>query len=291
MRASDYELLDSGDGRKLERFGDFVLDRPRSNAVWRPQLPPARWQAADASFVREGGSQWHWRRRCPDDWVVNIDGLRFRLLPNEFGHLGVFPDHRACWALIAARVAARRARGGPAPGVLNLFAYTGGATLAAARAGAEVCHLDASRKSVQQARDNAALNELGSAPIRWIEDDAAKFLRREVRRGRKYEGIVLDPPSFGRGTRQEVFKIDLHLREILDLCRELLSPRPSFLVVTCHTTEFTPLVLRHLLSQALAGLPGELDCREMVLAGGPGVLPVPSGSLAAWLGAEEEGRA
>jgi 23S rRNA (cytosine1962-C5)-methyltransferase len=168
--------------------------------------------------------------------------------------------------------------------VLNLFAYSGGASLAAARAGAEVCHLDASRKMVTWARRNAELNGLVDAPIRWIVDDVRRFLKREQRRGRRYDGIILDPPSFGRGKRQEVFKIDDHLGELLDQCREVLSSSPRFVFLSCHTPGYTPLVLTHLLEQMQQGCPGDTESGEMILPGVGGVRPVPSGSYAVWRG-------
>ena len=213
-----YELLDSGNGAKLERFGEVVLARPCAQAVWQPQRP-ARWKSADATFDREDGNRWHGRNRLPQEWVIDVDGTRFRLSGTDFGHLGIFPEQRAQWAWIRETVAAA----GRPVRVLNLFAYSGGSTLAAARGGAEVCHLDASKGMVQWARANAALNGLESHPIRWIVDDAHKFLNREIRRGRRYDGIILDPPTYGRGGNGETYKIERDLTETLRLCRALLS--------------------------------------------------------------------
>ena len=277
-----YALLDSGDGRKLEQFGEFRIDRPCSQAVWRQQLPRAAWDQAAAVFSREGGNHWSFRGQLPEQWTVTIEGLSFTVQPTDFGHLGVFPEHRCAWGWLSERVAAAVNAGGSPPSVLNLFAYSGGATLAAARAGAKVCHLDASKKMVAWARANAELNQLGGAPIRWIVDDVAKFLAREHRRDTRYDGIILDPPSFGRGTRQEVFKIDTHLRDILDLCRAVLAPSPLFVVLTCHTPGYTPTVLHHLLRQALPPTGGAIETGEMVLEGSGEALPVPSGVFAGW---------
>lgn len=280
-RHSDYELLDSGGGRKLERFGRCVLARPCAQAIWQPCLPPARWEAADASFDREDGQRWHSRERLPESWQIEVDGLRFRLSGTDFGHLGIFPEQRDCWQWIDATV--RVAPPSPAPlRVLNLFAYSGGATLAAARAGAEVCHLDASAGMVDWARANAAANDLAAAPIRWIVDDAHKFLVREIRRGRRYEGIVLDPPSFGRGARGEVYKIERDLPRTLELCRQLLSERPLFLLLSAHTSGVTPVVLANLLDDLRLGRAGTTTSGEMLLTGGTGVRPVPSGCMARW---------
>ena len=272
-----YELLDSGNGAKLERFGEVVLARPCAQAVWQPQRP-ARWKEADATFDREEGNRWHGRSRLPKEWAIDVDGTRFRLSGTDFGHLGIFPEQRAQWAWIRETVAAahRPLR------VLNLFAYSGGSTLAAARDGAEVCHLDASKGMVQWARANAALNGLESHPIRWIVDDAHKFLNREVRRGRRYDGIILDPPTYGRGGNGETYKIERDLTETLRLCRALLSDAPRFLLLSAHTPGHTPVVLSNVLTQALRGLGGAVSAGEMLLTGAPDVFPLPSGAYARW---------
>ena len=272
-----YELLDSGNGAKLERFGEIVLARPCAQAVWQPQRP-ARWKSADATFDREDGNRWHGRNRLPQEWVIDVDGTRFRLSGTDFGHLGIFPEQRAQWTWIRETVAAA----GRPVRVLNLFAYSGGSTLAAARGGAEVCHLDASKGMVQWARANAALNGLESHPIRWIVDDAHKFLNREIRRGRRYDGIILDPPTYGRGGNGEIYLIERDLTETLRLCRALLSDSPLFLLLSAHTPGHTPIVLGNVLTQALRGLGGAVTSGEMVLAGAPDVFPLPSGAYARW---------
>ena len=281
--ASDYALLDSGNGRKLERFGAYVLTRPCAQAIWRPRLPPAEWEAAHAAFDRESGNRWHSRERLPDEWNVEVDALRFRLSGTDFGHLGIFPEQRESWRWIGERVQAARGAAAQEPvRVLNLFAYSGGSTLAAARAGAEVCHLDASAGMVEWARANAALNALEQAPIRWIVDDAHKFLARELRRGRRYEGLILDPPSFGRGAKGEVYKIERDLPQTLDLCRQLFSAAPRFLLLSAHTPGITPAVLENLLAERFEDVPGRLASGEMALAGAAGVRPLPSGCMARW---------
>lgn len=272
-----YELLDSGNGAKLERFGEIVLARPCAQAVWQPQRP-ARWKSADATFDREDGNRWHGRNRLPQEWVIDVDGTRFRLSGTDFGHLGIFPEQRAQWTWIRETVAAA----GRPVRVLNLFAYSGGSTLAAARGGAEVCHLDASKGMVQWARANAALNGLENHPIRWIVDDAHKFLNREIRRGRRYDGIILDPPTYGRGGNGETYKIERDLTETLRLCRALLPDSPLFLLLSAHTPGHTPIVLGNVLTQALRGLGGAVTSGEMVLAGAPDVFLLPSGAYARW---------
>ena len=278
---TDYELLDSGRGAKLERFAGVTLSRPCAQAVWQP-CTPKRWAQADATFDREEGNRWHGRSRLPKQWVLTVDGTRFNLSGTDFGHLGIFPEQRAQWAWIKAQVAAAREGRSERPRVLNLFAYSGGSTLAAALAGAEVCHVDASKGMVQWARENAELNGLKEHPIRWIVDDVHKFMNRELRRGRQYEGIILDPPTYGRGGNGETYKIERDLPETLRLCRALLSDRPKFLLLSAHTPGHTPIVLGNILTQAMRGLGGTLETGEMCLTGAPEVFPLPSGAYARW---------
>ncbi|MBR2838594.1 MAG: class I SAM-dependent methyltransferase [Kiritimatiellae bacterium] len=260
----DYELLDSGGGRKLERFGRYVLARPCSQALWKPALPVAEWGRADASFDREDGNRWHGRSNLPKEWTIETAGIKLRLGGTDFGHLGVFPEQRAQWGWIRRTVRAACA-GGAAPRVLNLFAYSGGSTLAAALGGAEVCHLDASRGMVDWARENARLNGLAESPIRWIVDDAHKFMRREVRRGRRYDAVVLDPPTFGRGAGGEMYKIERDLGETLGLVKELLSDRPLFVLFSSHTPGLSRVVAENLLSQLFPS--AGVESGEMLLEG------------------------
>jgi 23S rRNA (cytosine1962-C5)-methyltransferase len=281
-RDRNYELLDSGNGRKLERFGPYVLARPCAQAVWQPRQPASVWDAADAAFDREEGHRWHSREKLPDEWVVEVDGIQFRLGSTDFGHLGIFPEQRESWRWIGETLRAAKPAGQEPIHVLNLFAYSGGSTLAAARAGAEVCHLDASAGMVDWARTNAKLNGLEAAPIRWIVEDAHKFLTREFRRGRRYEGIILDPPSFGRGAKGEVYKIERDLPQTLELCRQLLADKPLFVLLSAHTPGITPVVLENLLADVLQDIPGRIMGGEMVLAGEQTAPPTPSGCMARW---------
>jgi 23S rRNA (cytosine1962-C5)-methyltransferase len=278
-----YELLDSGDGRKLERFGPWVLSRPAAQAAWHAHRGEGAWAAAHASFDREEGQRWVSRADLPAEWVVEIDSLRFRLARTDFGHVGIFPEQRPQWAWITDRLrAAKERRGGGEVTLLNVFAYSGGSTLAAARAGASVCHVDASRGMVTWASGNAKLNGLQDAPVRWIVDDARKFLSREERRGRHYDAIVLDPPTFGRGAKGEVYKIDDGLRGTLRSASKLLSDDPALFLLTSHTPGFTPTVLANLVGQTLHGRGGRIESGEMLLEGAPDVLPLPSGAWARW---------
>ncbi len=277
-----YSLLDSGDQYKLERFGEHILARPCAQAVWRPVLPTHIWKAADAHFSRDQGNRWTAIRSLPKFWNTTLHGLKFKIAPTDFGHVGLFPEHSSQWKWMESvlKKASKPAR------VLNLFAYSGGATLVAARAGASVCHLDASRSAVAWARENAALNALEGKPIRWIIEDVAKFLQREIKRGVRYDGVILDPPSFGRGRQGEVFVIERDLQELLHAVRQLLSDHPLFIIFTSHTPGFTPLVLHHLLQQVLQGLGGDLETGEMLLPvleeKEKNIFSVPSGSFARW---------
>ncbi|MBS0621077.1 MAG: class I SAM-dependent methyltransferase [Verrucomicrobia bacterium] len=270
-----YELIDSGNQQKLERFGDYLIVRPCSQALWRPALSAENWDRADALFTREKGNAWKFKKKLPKSWIAEIDGLEFQIAPTDFGHLGVFPEHSLLWREMEEAIRSCTV----APSVLNLFAYSGGATLAAARAGAKVCHLDASKGMVDWARQNAQLNGLEKAPIRWIVDDAIRFLKREVKRGVRYEGIILDPPSFGRGSKGEVFKIESDIHQILELCRSVLSDAPLFVLFTTHTPGMTPTVLSHLLEQFMPD--GTIAAKELLLPAQKG-LGIPYGCAAKW---------
>ena len=269
----EYQFIDSGAGNKLERFGAYILLRPCGQAVWQPQEREAVWRNAHATFSRQGGKGWS--GVAPTSWNIEVEGITFKVSPTEFGHLGLFPEQRPFWRWVRETVTAfGNAR------LLNLFAYSGGITLAAAQGGAQVCHLDASKGMVAWARENGALNSLGDAPIRWIVDDVRKFLKREISRGRRYDAIVLDPPTFGRGAQGELFKIEEHLPEILEQCCELLSDTPLFVLLSCHTPGFTPMTLQHLMRQSFGG---ESEVGEMLLTGDGATLPLPSGTYARWM--------
>ncbi|MBA2367466.1 MAG: class I SAM-dependent methyltransferase [Candidatus Protochlamydia sp.] len=277
--SSSYALLDSGDGKKLERFGSYLLSRPCSQAVWKPQLPPHEWGTAHALFSREEENKWSGLARLPEMWEIEAAGIKFKISPTDFGHLGIFPEQKPFWEWIQTTLALRHK-----PRVLNLFAYSGGSTLAAAKAGAAVCHLDASKGMVAWARENALLNGLKEAPIRWIVEDVKKFIQREIKRGSRYEAIILDPPSFGRGSKGELFKIEEEIVPLLHECRLLLSDQPIFILFSCHTPGFSPLVMDHLLTQAMHGIEGFIDAGEMILEGKGGAFDVPSGTFARWVG-------
>jgi len=273
--ADDYELIDSGDGRKFERFGRQTLVRPCSQALWQPR-DEASWSRATAMFDREDGNRWHGRGSLPKEWTIETAGIRFKLSGTDFGHLGIFPEQRAQWKWIRETVAARMAAdNGQRPRVLNLFAYSGGSTLAAALGGAEACHLDASRGMVQWARDNAALNGLQDHPIRWITDDVHKFLRREIRREHRYEAVIFDPPTFGRGANGETYKIERDLKETIDLVKGVLSEKPLFVLFSSHTPGLSCVVAENIMSQSFPRA-RRIESGEMLLeaaSGGAGAPP------------------
>jgi len=264
--STNYQLLDSGNGQKLERFGEYILLRPCPQAVWKMSMKPN----PDATFTRE--ERWIFHKKLPKTWTVFHGGVEFKIAPTEFGHLGLFPEHADLWEWSRPLIKKNSK-------ILNLFAYSGGVTLAAAQQGAQVCHLDASKGMVDWARENAQLNKVEKSPIRWIVDDALKFLKREVKRESLYDGIILDPPTYGRGAKGEVFKIEEDILPLLELCRSLLSKKPSFLIFSCHTPGFTPLAMDHLLAQTMPK--GNIEVGEMVLHS-PDTFAIPSGSFAKW---------
>lgn len=259
----DYALLDSGMGRKLERFGPYTFVRSEPRAMWRPALPESAWQAADAVFQltgEESGGRWDCKRPLPSSWTLQYQGLRFEVQAVASRHMGVFPEQAAHWDWLASQIKAARR---PVR-VLNLFGYTGLATLAAAQAGAEVTHVDASKRAVSQARRNQELSGLAQRPIRWIVEDVPKYVQRELRRGSRYEGLILDPPKFGRGAGGQVWEFFEHLPALLDACRELLSAKPLFVILTAYAVQASALYLYYALEERLRDLEGTLLVGELV---------------------------
>ena len=278
--ASGYQLLDTGNGAKLEQVGPYRLVRPAPQALWRPSYPAEVWDTAVARYHRQssGGGTWTYKSTLPPTWVVTYCDLTLKVRLTDFGHLGFFAEHGPHWQWLRQYVqdARRPIR------LLNAFAYTGGMSLAAAAAGASVVHLDAAEGIVAWARDNAQLSGLAAARIRWVVEDVTKFLTREVRRGNKYDAIVLDPPSFGRGSKGEVWKLERDLPALLDLCSQVLSDEPLCVLLSAHTPGVTPLVLAHLLADMLGNHRGLLTSMEMVIPHSDGTRVLPSGALARW---------
>lgn len=283
MDHSDYLLIDSGEGKKLEQFGPYTISRPAAQALWLPALSKKQWKSANATFTRE--PEMRWLKGIQEEWSIEVASIRFHLKLTDFGHLGLFPEQRDQWEWLQTFLPKEEKKRERPLRVLNLFAYSGGATLAAAKGGAEVCHLDASKGMVQWARDNAKLNGLENHPIRWIVDDVIKFLQREERRGNHYDGIILDPPTYGKGSRGEVFKFEKELNHLLHLCRSVLSKDPAFILLSCHTPNVTPTILTNILTQLMEPFGGATEGGEMLLKGKEGILPLPSGVFARWTNA------
>lgn len=269
----DFSVVDTGDGEKLERWGNYVLRRPDPQVIW-PKQAPALWEKADAWYHRssKGGGEWEFFSRLPERWTLAYGALRFHVRPTGFKHTGLFPEQAANWDWMAGLIHAAAAQG-KKPRVLNLFAYTGGATMACAAAGAMVCHVDASKGMVQWARENQALSGIADDSVRWIIDDALKFVQREMRRGIRYDGILMDPPSYGRGPGGEVWKMEDRVFELADACAQLLSDTPLFFLLNAYTTGLQPAVLSNLLRIAVQGRHG--GCAEA----GELALPVASGGM------------
>lgn len=264
----EYELLDTGNFEKLERFGSYVTRRPEPQAFWRPSLAEAEWQRADASFRRDARSdergEWRLRQGMPERWTVTYSSermrLRMRLGLTSFKHVGLFPEQAANWEFIHEQCARLSAAGGAAPRVLNLFAYTGGATLAARAAGAEVTHVDSVKQVVTWAREN--MEASGLEGVRWIVEDAMKFVQRELRRGNRYRGIILDPPAYGRGANGEKWVLEEGLCQMLECCAALLEPHGAFLVLNLYSMGLSSTLARTAVRQAF-GAPREEQWGEL----------------------------
>lgn len=276
---ADYGLIDSGHGRKLERYGPYRFIRPEGQALWSPRLP--EWQA-DGEFVpgsdEDGGGRWQFSREVPKEgWPLAWDDVKFTAQCTPFRHLGFFPDMAPVWEWMRGRLA-----GQSDAQTLNLFGYTGVGTLALSQCG-PVAHVDASKKSVAQARENAALSGLAERPIRWLVDDAAKFAAREVRRGRRYDGIILDPPKFGRGPDGEVWRLEEGLPPLISDCRRLLDADSRFLFLTVYAVRMSSLALAGLLTEHFADLPGTIEHGDLaVREEGEGGRLLPTAIFARW---------
>lgn len=280
---SDYGLIDSGHGRKLERYGRFRFIRPEPQAMWAPAQDD--WQA-DGEFVpgsdEEGGGRWFYERPVPaEGWPLEWREVTFQSSCTPFRHLGFFPDMAPVWEWMRGRIADKVSAGDQAQ-VMNLFGYTGVGTLAMAATGAQMVHVDASKKSVAQARANAALSGLEDRPVRWIVDDAAKFVAREVRRGRRYDGILLDPPKYGRGPDGEVWRLEEDLPGLIAHCRQLLDADSRFLFLTVYAVRMSALAIGELLRQAFADLPGTVEAGELVVREEARGLMLPTAIWARW---------
>ena len=290
MRAAnwkDYELLDTSAGERLERWGEVILIRPDPQIIWNTPKQLALWKQAHARYRRSstGGGAWQILKKVPPVWKISYGDLRFQLKTMGFKHTGVFPEQAVNWDFTGNLI-----RNASKPlKVLNLFAYTGGATLACAQAGASVCHVDASKGMVAWARENAAVSGLSDRPIRWLVDDCIKFVQREQRRGNQYDGIIMDPPSYGRGPGGEVWKLEEQLFSLVELCRSILSPDAKFFLLNSYTTGLSPSVMEYLLGVLLQKpMGGRVASDEIGLPVTSTGQVLPCGSTAIWTGKDVE---
>ncbi len=283
----DYEVLDTGDGEKLERWGDYLLIRPDPQVIWHAPRKDREWKHPNGHYHRssKGGGSWEFFD-LPEQWDIRYDlaigkTLTFRLKPFQFKHTGLFPEQAANWDWCGKRIA-DAAQSGRQIKILNLFAYTGGATLAAAAAGAHVTHVDASKGMVTWARENAAASGLAEAPIRWLVDDCVKFVERELRRGNHYDGIIMDPPSYGRGPKGELWKLEDNIHDLIRLCAGLLSEDALFYLINSYTTGLSPAVLTYMLSTELKARGGRVESSDIGLPVTKTGLVLPCGSTGRW---------
>ncbi len=278
---TDYRILDTSDGEKLEIWGGRILVRPDPQIIWKPEKNAALWNKADAVYHRseKGGGRWEYKKNLPESWTISYGELKFIIRPTGFKHTGLFPEQAVNWDYMADKI--QRAKR-PVK-VLNLFAYTGGATLACANAGASVSHVDASKGMVQWARENAALSGLDDKPVRWLVDDCEKFVKREIRRGNFYDAVVMDPPSYGRGPGGEIWKLEDQIYGLVKTCAAVLSDNPLFFVLNSYTTGLSPSVMAYILHDILVGkFGGRISADEIGIPVESSGMALPCGSTAIW---------
>lgn len=275
----DYEILDMANGEKLERWGNIILIRPDPQIIWSDKLKPELWKKANAHYHRSktGGGEWEYIKNVPESWQIRYKDLTFNLKPMGFKHTGLFPEQAVNWDFMINKIrnAGREIK------VLNLFAYTGGATVACSYAGASVCHVDSSKGMTLWAKENVASSGLSERPIRFIIDDVIKFVQREIRRGNKYDAIVMDPPSYGRGANGEVWNIEESLYTLVELCTQVLSDKPLFFIINSYTTGLAPTILANILNLTIKK-DGKISCGEIGLPMKDSKLILPCGIYGRW---------
>ena len=281
----DYEVIDTSSGEKLERWGDYILVRPDPQVIWNTPKNNSGWKKPNGHYHRssKGGGEWEFFK-LPNEWSINYNSLTFNLKPFSFKHTGLFPEQAVNWDWFSSIIKeAKKKDPSKQIKVLNLFAYTGGATLSAAAAGAHVTHVDASKGMVGWAKENAASSGLSDAPIRWLVDDCVKFVEREIRRGNKYDGIIMDPPSYGRGPKGEIWKIEESIHSFIKLCSNLLSDNPLFFLVNSYTTGLAPAVLTYMIStEIVKPFGGHVESEEIGLPVKNTGLVLPCGASGRW---------
>lgn len=276
----DYEILDTSDGEKLERWGDTILIRPDPQIIWNTPKT-SEWKTADAHYLRstKGGGEWKNYKKIKNNWAISYKNLKFNIKPTGFKHTGLFPEQAVNWDFFQDVISKEKRK----IKVLNLFAYTGGATLACAAAGADVCHVDASKGMVAWARENAQLSNLSDKPIRWIVDDCEKFVAREIKRGNTYDAIIMDPPSYGRGPNGEIWKLEEQIYNMVSACSKVLSDNPLFFVLNSYTTGLSPSVMEYLIGVTVGQkFDGKITCDEIGLKVTKTGYNLPCGSTAIW---------
>ncbi|MGB8815849.1 MAG: class I SAM-dependent methyltransferase [Minisyncoccia bacterium] len=282
----DYELLDSGDGEKLERYGKYILRRPDPQALWKKVLPESDWKGADGYFYNESGKKgWKKSVSMPNEWQISFDELKFNIKPTAFKHTGVFPEQESNWKWIKEKVKKevllRSGLGKPVK-LLNLFGYTGGATLAGLSAGAEVTHIDGSKSTITWAKENAILSGLSGMPVRWLVDDARKFVMREIKRGNKYDGIIMDPPSFGRGGKGEIWKIEDDFLKLIEECSKILSDNPVLFLINGYAAGYSATAYYNALESILKKYNGSFEAGELTIEESKSGRLLPCGIFARW---------
>lgn len=274
----DYELLDSGENEKLERYGKFVLSRPDPQALWNKNLSEKEWQKADAIFTRDEKAGWKIKLGMPKEWQIELGELKFWIKPTAFKHVGIFPEQISNWDFMRDLIK----KSNREINVLNLFGYTGGATLACLEAGVKVCHLDGSKVAINWAKENAEISGLKDKPIRWILDDARAFIKREIKRGKKYEAIIMDPPAFGRGPDGELWKIEEHFLNLLELCKSVLSDKPLFFIINGYASGYSALAYKNNLDEIMKNFSGEIEIGELTIEESKSKRLLPAGIFARW---------
>lgn len=278
----DYELLDSSEGERLERWGNLILIRPDPQVIWKTPKTNPFWKQAHARYYRseKGGGQWKQYKKMPDAWTISYRDLTFKIKAMGFKHTGLFPEQAVNWDYVRNVI---RNSGRKEVKVLNLFAYTGGATLACLAEGASVCHVDASKGMVAYAKENAALSGLSDRPVRWLVDDCQKFVEREIRRGNRYDIIIMDPPSYGRGPGGEVWKLEDKIYELVETCSKVLSEKPLLFLINSYTTGLSPSVMRYILGSLVVPVyGGTVQCDEIGLPTTQTGMCLPCGASAIW---------
>lgn len=281
----DYKIIDTSDGMKLENWGGKILCRPDPQIIWKTKHKTELWDRADGIYHRsnKGGGEWELRSKLPENWNINYGSLKFVIRPTGFKHTGLFPEQAVNWDFMSDKILDEISNGRKDIKVLNLFAYTGGATLACAQAGAAVTHVDASKGMVSWARDNAAASGLKDKPIRWLVDDCEKFVKREIRRGNHYDAIIMDPPSYGRGPGGEVWKLEDCIFELVKICSQVLSDKPMFFLLNSYTTGLSPSVMAYILNEVVRPVfGGTVSADEIGLPVETSDCALPCGSTAIW---------